>query len=114
MTLWCGGLLRARWLVLLASLIVIVGQPGCTAMLLGGGQGSSTSAATTLVQSVAARITADEVLSDQVINVTTQGSVVTLRGRVASQSLRDRAEAVTRAVSGVTDVDNRLVIQDGS
>ncbi len=114
MTLRCGGLVRARWLVLLASLIVVVGQQGCTAMLLGSGAGSAATGATTLAGTVAARIAADEVLAEQVISVTAQGSVVTLRGRVKTQSQKDRAEAVSRAVSRVTDVDNRLAIQSGS
>jgi osmotically-inducible protein OsmY len=85
-------------------------------MLLGGGaQGSAGSQpASGLAEVVSATIAGETSLAGQIINVTGQGSVITLRGRVASGSQRARAEALARAVNGVTDVDNRLAVQNGS
>lgn len=115
MTRQLRNLPRANPAVLLVTLLLLVGQTACTAMLLGGGgQSGSSSAPSSLAQSVSARIAADDMLSGQTIGVTANGSVVTLRGRVASQALKSRADGLARSVSGVTDVDNRLVIQAGT
>ena len=42
------------------------------------------------------------------INVDSDGTVVTLRGDVPSNEIRDLAEKITRDVPGVTDVQNHL------
>jgi sporulation protein YlmC with PRC-barrel domain len=44
----------------------------------------------------------------QNINVDSEGDVVTLRGEVPSESVRDLAEAITRDVPGVREVHNHL------
>lgn len=44
------------------------------------------------------------------VSADVSGSVVTLTGRVGRRSTRELAEQVARAVSGVTEVRNRLVV----
>jgi osmotically-inducible protein OsmY len=48
------------------------------------------------------------------ISADVSGSVVTLTGQVSRRSSLDGAEGVTRAVSGVTEVRNRLVVVPGT
>lgn len=48
------------------------------------------------------------------ISADVSGSVVTLTGRVGSATGRELAEQVARAVSGVTEVRNRLVVAPGT
>jgi osmotically-inducible protein OsmY len=60
---------------------------------------------------VVAKLAADSGATARSINVDVTDRVVTLRGRVASQDSRDRAEAVAKGVSGVTGVRNRLVVE---
>jgi len=104
---------------LLAGIYVfmLAGQAGCTAVLLGGGgpvPAAGTTAPAGLAETVLVKIGADRQLSGQAIGVSAQGALITLRGRVATSAQRDAAEALARAVSGVSDVDNRLVVQGGS
>jgi osmotically-inducible protein OsmY len=47
------------------------------------------------------------------INVDSDKGVVTLKGVVDSQDTKQRAEAVTRRVSGVTEVKNELRVKGG-
>lgn len=42
--------------------------------------------------------------------ITTQAGVVTLRGNVESQTVKDRVEAIARDVAGVTRIDNQLTV----
>jgi hyperosmotically inducible protein len=48
------------------------------------------------------------------ISADVSGSVVTLTGRVGRRSSQELAEQVARAVSGVTEVRNRLVVAPGT
>ena len=61
-----------------------------------------------------AKIKSKMALDDSVdaarIDVDTNGSVVTLSGRVASQAERDRAVRLARETEGVTSVVDRLVV----
>ena len=47
------------------------------------------------------------------INVDSDKGVVTLKGRVASEDTKRRAEAVAKRVSGVTAVKNQLQVKGG-
>jgi hyperosmotically inducible periplasmic protein len=58
-----------------------------------------------------AQLAKDEKLSAMSINVDTNGGQVTLRGTVPDPSARERATAMARSISGVTDVDNQLTVQ---
>ena len=57
--------------------------------------------------------TADD-LRDSTINVDVDNAVVTLTGTVASAAQKTRAEAVAKAVEGVTRVRNNLRVQSGN
>jgi len=48
------------------------------------------------------------------ISVDTQNNVVTLRGEVASQEIRDLAETIAADISGVKEVHNHLYVIDRS
>ncbi len=64
--------------------------------------------------SITARIKGKMALDDLVkasdISVTTDGSVVTLTGRVAADAERTRAERIASETNGVTSVVNRLTV----
>jgi len=53
-------------------------------------------------------------LRDSTINVDVDNNVVTLTGTVASAAQKTRAEAVAKAVEGVTSVRNQLKVQSGN
>ena len=57
--------------------------------------------------------TADD-LRDSTINVDVDKAVVTLSGTVASADQKTRAEAVAKAVDGVTSVRNQLKVSSGN
>ena len=60
---------------------------------------------------VNAALMADAELSALNINVDTHGSVVTLKGDAPSQSAKDRAQELAKAVDGVTSVANLLTVK---
>lgn len=53
-------------------------------------------------------------LRDSTINVDVDNAVVTLTGTVASAAQKTRAEAVAKAVEGVTSVRNQLTVGSGN
>ena len=65
----------------------------------------------TLTSKIKAKMVLDDSVKAREIDVTTNGSVVTLTGTVRSQAERDRAMALARETTGVTKVVDRLVIQ---
>jgi osmotically-inducible protein OsmY len=82
--------------------------------------GEKTAAAAAKVQhsmaeaSISAKIKSKMALDDTVkarsINVSTSGTVVTLTGQVGSSAEHDRAVALARETSGVTNVVDRLTV----
>lgn len=64
----------------------------------------------TLTTKVKAKLTGDPEINPFNINVDTEDGVVTLLGRVPTQSDRDEAERLARNTKGVRDVDNRLKV----
>jgi hyperosmotically inducible protein len=53
-------------------------------------------------------------LRDSTINVDVDNAVVTLTGTVATAAQKTRAQAVARAVEGVTNVRNNLTVSSGN
>lgn len=108
----------------LTLLSLILTLAGCTAMLLGGGNGGAESgrdtrtaarvaadAATTAA--VQDRLLADALLGRYDLTVQTSGGRVTLRGSVGSYSARSRAGQVAAGVDGVASVNNRIRVDAG-
>lgn len=62
----------------------------------------------TLQLQVESALLQDRLTQDYGIEVLDNNGVVTLRGRVPSREVRDRAEAVVRGINGVTSVINEL------
>ncbi len=62
----------------------------------------------TLQHQVESALLQDRITEDSSIEVLDSNGVVTLRGTVPSREARDRAEALTREVTGVTSVINEL------
>jgi hyperosmotically inducible periplasmic protein len=60
---------------------------------------------------VNAELVKDPSLSAMKINVDSADGHVALTGTAPSESARDRAAAMARAVEGVKDVDNRLIVE---
>jgi hyperosmotically inducible protein len=65
----------------------------------------------TITGKVKAALIADPDLSGLAIDVDTSQNVVTLRGSVGNDEMRRQAEQVARAVEGVKEVRNELVLK---
>ena len=63
-----------------------------------------------ITTAVKAKFAADDLVKAYQIDVDTQEGVVTLSGRVKSQSEKDQALALARTVGGVTEVKDALQI----
>ncbi len=98
-------------LLLAAGLVLSV---GCTAMLMGGGQGGGAGSAAgevddgRLVERVMAALVAETAVEAGGIEVEASRQVVFLRGSVPTAAQRMRAAEVTAAVDGVAAVRNHL------
>ncbi|HLV00402.1 MAG TPA: BON domain-containing protein [Acidobacteriota bacterium] len=113
----------AGWVFALVALLII---GGLIAYLVTFGDwsspGSSLQQAAVKVRessdnaSTTARVKAAFALSKRIsaldINVDTDGGIVTLTGRVPSQELKDLAELISEETSGVTEVRNRLIVDE--
>ena len=60
---------------------------------------------------IMAKMALDDLVKARTIDVTTDGSIVTLSGRVHSAAERERAVRITRETEGVTQVVDRLRIE---
>jgi len=63
-----------------------------------------------LTAKIKAKMTLDDSVKARSIDVTTSGTTVTLTGSVHSQAEHDRAVALARETSGITNVVDRLTI----
>ena len=66
---------------------------------------------TSLTAKVKTALHDDKATHDADIHVTTVASVVTLRGRVASADVSNRAEEITQHTTGVKGVKNKLKVE---
>jgi hyperosmotically inducible periplasmic protein len=73
------------------------------------GDKMSDTSVTTLVK---ARFTGEKLLQDTAIDVETTDHVVTLKGTVASNAAKARAEEIARGTDGVTRVVNQIVVSE--
>lgn len=64
-----------------------------------------------LTAKIKAKMVLDDVVKARAIDVTTEGTTVTVAGTVHSQQERERALALARETSGVTKVVDALVIR---
>ena len=60
---------------------------------------------------IMAKMALDDLVKARTIDVTTDGPMVTLSGRVHSEAERDRAVRIARETEGVTQVINRLRVE---
>jgi len=72
------------------------------------GESVAEAATTTKIK---AKMALDDTVKSRSIDVTTNGSTVTLKGTVRTPAERTRAVALARETSGVTQVVDRLVVQ---
>lgn len=61
---------------------------------------------------VKTNLTADETVKAAQINVGVQDKIVTLSGAVDSQAVKERAVSIARTTNGVTDVVDKITIQE--
>ena len=64
-----------------------------------------------LTAKIKAKMVLDDLVKARTIDVTTNGTTVTLAGTVHSESERDRALALTRETNGVTKVVDQLTVR---
>ncbi len=94
---------------------------GCVAAVIGQAPRSGTSADTrgraaadadaTLAGAVRSRLSAEALLRSAPIAVSAYSGTVTLRGTVATETLRAAAERSARSVAGVVAVNNQLKVK---
>jgi len=77
---------------------------------VGANQAQRAAAQASLSAKIKAKMALDDRVSASKIDVDTDGSTVTLRGRVASQDERERAVRLARETDGVTSVVDQLVV----
>lgn len=82
----------------------------CCAFALFVAAGAAAQSGPALTASVKTRLAADAVVKAADIDVSTEGTVVTLDGTVASQAIKDRALTVARQTKGVTLVKDELKV----
>ena len=109
--------------LLLLPLVVLLS--GCTAMLLGGGNGAAepsrgerTAAAIAADSETSAavreRLAADSVLGRYRLGVEARDGRVTLQGTVDTYAARSRAATLAGQVDGVVSVNNRIRVTAGN
>jgi hyperosmotically inducible protein len=64
-----------------------------------------------LTAKIKAKMVLDDVVKARAIDVTTDGTTVTIAGTVMSQAERERALALARETNGVTQVVDRLTVK---
>ena len=64
-----------------------------------------------ITSKIVAKMTLDDLVKARTIDVTTEGPIVTLTGRVHSQEERDRALRLARETEGVKQVVDRLKVE---
>lgn len=74
-------------------------------------QGGAAAADATITTKINLALVADEQLKALKIDVDTKDGKVVLTGTAPDAGARDRATAMSKAVEGVVDVDNRLSVQ---
>jgi len=105
----------------LLAMMVILALPACTSMLLGNTSSREPAPATTrnaapsaadsaISGAIRRQLGEDQDLSKYAIGIRTSSGVVTLSGTVGSYPARDRAVQIASDVSGVRQVDNRLMV----
>ena len=71
-----------------------------------------TAAEAAITSKIRAKMVLDDNIKGRTIDITTDGSTVTLTGRVRSVDEHDRAIRLARETAGVTKVVDRLVVGD--
>ena len=112
-----------RWMIVMLSVFAL---SGCTALAVGGAAAAgyqlgkderppsvvaSDSAITTKIKG---KYVADSIVSVFNISVRTWEGTVTLSGTVGSYLAREQAEALAKETSGVTAVNNQIIVEDKS
>ena len=98
---------RARLRPLAALALVAALSAGCASGSRSGRPATDDSGISTRVRTV---LLNDPQVAAGNINVTASNGVVTLSGRVRSEAERDRAVALARQTSGVSDVRSELAV----
>ncbi len=63
-----------------------------------------------IVDAVKRKLATDAIVKGGALDIDSHEGVVTLKGKVASQKQKDKAEHLTRKISGVKSVDNQIVV----
>ena len=63
-----------------------------------------------IVDSVKRKLATDAIVKGGALDVDAHEGVVTLKGKVAAQKQKDKAEHLTRKIAGVKSVDNQIVV----
>jgi hyperosmotically inducible protein len=76
----------------------------------GAGEAQRAMSNASLTTKIKAKMALDDMIEAAAIDIDTEGSVVTLSGRVRSEAERTRALQLARETDGVTQVVDRLVV----
>ena len=108
------------------ALLTLVLLSGCTALVIGGAAvggyqlgkderpASVVASDSAITTKIKGKYVADSVVSVFGIGVRTYEGTVTLTGSVSSFVARDQAGSIAKSTSGVTTVNNQIVVVDKS
>lgn len=117
-----AGVIHRILLPLILTGLAGPGLGGCTAMLIGDGQGgaqgerqaaSASRSDAEISATVRSRLLSDTSVEAGGIAVATAGGRVTLSGTVTTFGERDKAARLAASVPGVVSVENRLAVGGG-
>jgi len=104
-------------------LLLVLAQPACTALMVGGGSGGAyepargggtatmTMSDAEIIAEVGAAFDADPGLKMFGLGIRCDGGNVTLSGSVDTYAARERAEKLAIAAHGVRSVDNQIRVK---
>lgn len=106
-------------------LLFVFALSGCTALAVGGGSAghqhgkderpaSVVASDSAITGKIKGKYVADPIVGVFNISVRTWKGTVTLRGTVGSYLAREQAEALAKETSGVTAVNNQIIVEDNS
>ena len=108
------------------TLFTLILLSGCTALVVGGAAvggyqlgkderpASVVASDSTITTKIKSKYVVDSIVSVFGIGVRTYEGTVTLTGSVSSYVARDQAGSIAKSTSGVTIVNNQIVVEDKS
>ena len=114
-----AGLIGGYTVRFIGLILLVITVSGCSAMMVGGGNGASTASRTaassasdsSITAAVRSNLAADAAVSSFGLGVRTDNGKVILSGTVNSYTAYDQAERVTIRTDGVKSIENHIQVE---